>query len=231
MLKSIATTLNAYLNNYVIWTEPYARHTTKEINNSIFLPLKDENFIVGGSYALKRYTNADWKHDDIDVFVPVYSKTNVPRLESDEDKRLLHEEFQLEVLKLIGKINCPNTTLLKERKVNWLVPGEHSGGEQVDGLINPAEEFHHTLIGTETYRIYDEKVQFVGVILTPGSHGLLNHLLQITDMPSCVFMKPDNATFVIPTNALIPLSSKVIPEKNVCSSRQEKYEKRGYFFY
>ena len=55
----------------------------------------------------------------------------------------------------------------------------------------------------------------------------------ITDLPSCVsykVTKEGEKKFIVPKKGEKALITKIIPKDDICPSRMEKYEKRGYQF-
>lgn len=167
-------------------------------------------YFIGGSYALKRYSNANWNANDVDIFIQ-YNK-HTPK----NDKGELEINLGLSGL-AVTHVWCrdrdpPNT--------------------------DEEELFHDAIQQVTTYHGNDMKIQLVYIKddwVRSNNKQILTVLNKITDYPAHVFYRKDLASdfFIFYTTELMDecIKHKIIP-KTHCphERRRNKYEARGYEF-
>lgn len=234
----------------------YNHHTPIETNIPK-LPMNDD-WIIGGSYALKLLTKADWKNDDIDIFVRI--NYNDGFLSNDKfDKKKLHDRT-IEFIKKVSneikeelsltKINISNLRKnLNDSEINILV-NDINNIEEIKGKNCEIVDYLDQNESSPNESNPDVKItvneefhnSIIGTMNYKDSNDnkyqfvgvlstdMVDLLIDICDVPS-VFMLPNNKTFIIPNKCINSLITKEINSDNICVSRKNKYSKRSFIFY
>lgn len=182
--------------------------------NKILSELDYSNILVGGSYALKKYLNSTWDHNDIDIFM----------LNSDV------EDFDMKTNNIISNINYKynfKLKLIKERL--------NDGTEKIDDEFN--EKFHESILKTRTYstEYYSKPIQFISIDknhFRVKDKNLETFLSEIVDIPSVFFKLNNNKKeFIVPEKCVEILKSGKGSKSGICGKRLQKYTQRGFEFY
>ncbi len=179
--------------------------------------------VIGGSYALKLYSNAKWPVGDIDIMCDVQSAAELLALAHG----LTHSMDQRVLKERPSKVSLDKFTVL--------TPEMRKEAQKTNG---GEERFHESILGTCTLTVpgVPMPVQMVGIDTTSHIYGklaLVDHLDYITDLPAAVqyTVAQDRPLFHVPQRAVDAIASKRIPIATICASRKAKYEARGYEFY
>lgn len=199
----------------------YDREMGREQVHIIYRAIDWNKCVIGGSGALRQFTNASWNEADTDIFAEVASASEL---------RTLVDAF-MDTMNL--RVETPHVVI---EKFVELTPDMRRDALQKNGGNN--ERFHESILATCTLQVpgLAMPVQFVGINTMSHSYGklsLLDHLNLITDLPAAVQYTAKNGTplYHVPERALEALRTKRIPSANICASRKTKYEERGYDFY
>ena len=96
------------------------------------------------------------------------------------------------------------------------------------------EKFHESIKGSAKISVpgIEYPIQYVFVQGLNSNGTVEEQLEEITDLPACVSYKVVNGEkkFIIPEKGKEALMTRIIPSSDICPSRREKYEKRGYHF-
>lgn len=189
------------------------------IPSDIYKLIDFEKCVIGGSYALHQFTKpTNWYPNDIDI---MYGSTT-------SDLR----EFSKMVNKFVKQSKSQISVKIRNRKE--LIKAKQDEGEHTEG-------FDHRIIGTVTLKVPNVKfkVQFICIDLNGDNYNnkksttLQDVLNDITDLPSCVnyTWSEGNKIFHVPEKAIDSLlHDKPIIYSQICSTRLNKYSKRGYKF-
>lgn len=170
--------------------------------------------VIGGSYALNQYTqDYMWSPDDVDIMT---TATNI------EHFRQIAESFA----------TSANGTLIRFNDFSEGHPNDDPEQNRRD------EKFHESIKASAKILVHNLKhpIQYVWIQgLTPDNGCSPEAWLEeITDLPACVNYKVDPITqkkhFNVPEKAKECLMTRHIHSTDICPSRKEKYEKRGYKF-
>lgn len=210
----------SYLNNFFVnKTESKPNHDI--IPQSFYSNLNWSSTFIGGSYALKMLTRAEWKCNDIDIFVSS-SPTDKGKKEFQDYVKSIVETEKGEILKYndIENLSCDTEYLDVEK-----------------------EDFHECIRQTYTCKFPEIvlPVQFVHIADPKNTSNIVDGVLksghqkyiEITDVPSCVSYKLDSngkKMFYVPQKGTQAILTKNVKKSDICLSRMEKYTKRGYTF-
>lgn len=180
---------------------------------SIYPHVDFNRAVIGGSYALNQYTHDNWTPDDVDIHTTAKDM----------------EDFK----EIVAKF-CKDThgTLLK---INDFSKGHPHDNEGAAGIGRRDEKFHESIKASATIDVpgLGYEVQYIFIQGLNPQAPVEDQLEPITDLPSCVSYKvSDNGDkkFIVPKKGVEALMTRRIPKKDICPSRMEKYEKRGYHF-
>lgn len=196
-------------NDKTLWQKDYPTDYLKSYYNL----LNWKNTVISGSYALKLYTGASWDANDIDIVIAGGT----------------FEEFMDEVKKFVYATESTIT------KTNNFMDGPKPG-ENLVGLDKRDEKFHEVIKATVTIEVPDIPIPVQFIYLCDGNFRDSTPeliLAEIQDVPACVTYKADKGVqlFTIPAKGREALTTGHVCAKDICPSRKEKYEKRGYHFY
>ena len=213
-------------------------HAARREINGLLEHVNWETSVVGGSFALHRFTVpattmsfADhfrgrvWTPDDIDVMVGCVTE----------------DEFMAEAARFEQVSQCVR---IKDSSQALLVDVDRR-----------SEKFHERIVRSLTYDCNARgtsgtcctstvpqsqsipKVQLVGIKVDKDQKcgpipELLNVLNDITDLPAAVSFTLSNKTmfFHVPEKAALSLLTKTVNVKDICPERKAKYATRGYTF-
>ena len=167
-----------------------------------------DEVLVGGSYALKKFLNADWEANDIDIYVG--NRGNFSRFSFNE----ISKRF----------IKKTNAKFVKENKFDEIKIDEDDEWRK--------ENFHKSIIRSHNFLMNtleekNTKIQLIEMECWAG-RNLLSNVDFLTDLPSCVtysVTERGSKIFHIPEKLVKRLEIRVkpIPEELVCGERREKY--------
>jgi hypothetical protein len=172
---------------------------------------------IGGSYALKQLTLAEWPAHDIDIFVATADFDN------------LVAQFQATI---------PTAVILLRERVGKAIIYDRICSEQ-EGvrteLRSPetdTEEFTRIVARTKTFHVdgvTPNLIQFIALTLAPNE-TLETCLARITDVPACVSFRivQGQKYFTIPEKGRLPLFHRQVTRSAIATARTAKYEARGY---
>ncbi len=177
--------------------------------------------VIGGSGALRRYTNAAWKENDTDVFCSANSASEFIAI-VDTFIQQLDQRLTVNAPVVVEKFEVITDEKRREASV--------TNGRD--------ERFHDSILATTTLRVpgVSTPVQLVGINTVTNMYGrqsLGEHLNVITDLPAAVqyTARHGEKIFHVPYRALAAIATKRVPVVNICATRKAKYEARGYEFY
>jgi hypothetical protein len=173
--------------------------------------------VIGGSYALKQYTRAEWAAADVDVMCKAQSA-----------RELLDMTIALvDSLGEDARITKFTEITPEMRTAHW----KELGGE---------ERFHESILATSKVSVpgVPIPVQLVGFDTTSnilGKETLVEHLDLVCDLPAAVSYtaKHGRKIFHVPERAKEPIATRRVPENKICpfaAARKAKYAERGYEF-
>lgn len=177
---------------------------------NVYSNLNWSTTIIGGSYALKQFTGDTWNANDIDILVRVSS----------------FEEFE-NYIKAFSE--ATNSTYDPINNFDNMPP-------QSEEQLALDEKFHEAIKGScKVYHPDTDKIlQFVYLDDKNTNRSADSILAETSDLPSCVSYTWDEYTrqkiFHIPEKGREVLFNRVAKYGDVCDSRRQKYEDRGYFY-
>jgi len=190
--------------------------------------------VIGGSYALKQFTgDVGWDPNDIDILTAHQSK----------------EEFETYCNNIANNANLNFEKTTRREGNDRVVSFDQHGNKIRDQHVSEFgdhEIFHELIKESKTYNWNNKKIQIVH-IQPPQGRSLQSVLAETTDCPSCVSFHVENyhPRTICGYDSGETISTKVfhVPEKgrqllftgtgdssNICPSRKEKYEQRGYVY-
>jgi hypothetical protein len=194
--------------------------------------------VIGGSYALKQFTGDDgWIPNDVDIIMDCQTEK-----EFDEESEKFAKSANLDLVKYCKRKPRSDNIIIFDKNGN-LIDEKTPEDFKESGMDH--EMFHDFIKGSRTYTSETlEKIQTVH-FKTDEGRSLQSVLSETTDSPSCVNFHVE--TYKTRTMAGYPngplTSQKIfhVPQKglellltgkgksdDICSSRKEKYEERGY---
>jgi hypothetical protein len=198
-------------------TDVIPKYVYDNLNN-----LKNQNkidFYVGGSYALKLFTNADWKNKDIDIFI---------QIEDDNQDRLTKQT----ILEICDQII--DKKYYDKSSVNDDFITRNSFITSSNDIKNDAKNFRSKIIDVRDYKIPETDSIIQLIFMTKYTkHNFVTMLTSLLDFPAHILYKYNNGSYIFtyPDRYLKNYQIKEFPQKMSHSSdRTEKYKERGYKF-
>lgn len=179
----------------------------------IYKHLDPNKTIVAGSYALKQFTGDLWDFGDIDIVVNVNTITEFQEYINQFCQDTKSECGDIKDFSNLNDFDVNDVNNIRDEKFHELIKGSCK--------VN-----HPSL---------NKTLQFVWIKdpLDP-SRSSQSILAETSDLPSCVSYTFDNNTnqkiFHIPEKGREALFWRTTSVSNVCKSRKEKYESRGYYY-
>jgi len=178
---------------------------------------KPDKVYIGGSFALHSYLTRNnlikkpFEPDDLDIFVNVNSIEEFNYVSNEFIKTF--EPDTISTIKYKDRINA-------------------NGPLKSDETPTRDEEFHQNVIGVTSLGITlsaespnTYKVQLVGIKKIDENQLFSTNLMSIIDQPTKVLINSNEMYHVMD---LIMLACGIINDQNICVSRREKYENRGF---
>lgn len=168
--------------------------------------------VVAGSYALQQFTNESWKSNDIDIMIKC---DDINDFEKEVSKFITQTE---------GEVILTNLITTESRK-------NFAGTRD--------EAFHESVLGSCTIKVKDCDTPIQLVAINPKNAGNSTHNLsligclnKITDVPACVSYTIENnqRIFHVPEKCSEALFTRRVYKNNICASRLQKYQERGFVF-
>ena len=175
---------------------------------------------IGGSYALKMLTEAEWEPGDIDIYVDCTGPPDKSRTESTS-----YEIFTDRVKAFIKK--APGVVIGERFKTFMELCDEHENDDMT------TERFSTAIVGTVTlkYPGINKKIQFIGIhYATDYFKGFDEFLGHLCDVPACVVYTFSDGMMTFHKPKKYAERDTVINASWICQKRRKKYEGRGYKF-
>jgi predicted nucleotidyltransferase len=171
--------------------------------------------VVGGSYALKDFTKANWKNNDIDVFV-MYDSFD----EFTTDTERISKELK-------GTITNQNPEYFNGLLGGSYTINTNNTNIQIIYIKNKALNESDNRIVKRMNRKPNESEYIPVEELAKG--GPISILQEITDTPSVYFSYTNGKKiYHIPEKSLTAIETGVINENDIDPNRAQKYINRGY---
>lgn len=201
---------------------------TEDIDNSDYpdkfakyydkLDFVNTNMAIGGSYALKQLTHADWQANDIDIFVGCDTKPEFDSISSNFEQQTGAARTR--------EVWFSDNKIERERQVKEILAEKDSN--------NPPEAYHELIKGSVNYIIDDTKVQLVCFRSYDENKRKIEEIVSISsDRPACVTYRPlinGVKRFTYPADFCKMLQTRIIPGNRICPTRRAKYAARGWVF-
>lgn len=183
-----------------------------DVLHGIYKHIDFKKACIGGSYALSQLTgDATWSPNDVDI---------------------LTSHMDMKEFRAFVEIFCQRTGAVLV-KFNDFANGHP---DMTPGEARREEKFHEAIKGSARVKLEGVPIDIQFVLIRSnlcGNASVEFQLNETSDLPSCVSYKVEGGCkfFTIPEKGREALFTKMINKQDICSSRLDKYQNRGYEFY